>query len=428
MKANGTRRDIFLFCLILSLACSASCATANRDADNAQDYKIIHKVISQPADHADPSGPTLDQHVDILIPDGVPPNAPVFFHFGNETDLTDEHLLRLFRLHGKGFRIIYVQAEHRGYGQSLTQGEDQSVPSYVRVEQALADAHEVAQELKKEYPGPWMVAGWSYGGALVLEFAAKYPDDVEVILCSSGVVDWPFLDYGYDRQVRKTLGDACYKRLARHSKNLEPVELFDANWTEREFLHATIMGVTQFPRLKRLKPAFQMLSFLPTRSFLRVMHRMDNQFGDGEAWRYAQASSARKVAANEVAEGIHNWHAWRYQMCAEIGGFLASEDPEGLFIRKHDDFCEECRELFGEDPPSAVGEWSQRKLLESLAIPIIYVTGGMDPWLSVSVQPDYKIKNGKYFFVPEGRHCPDRDDPELARKILAEMLKRIDGK
>lgn len=428
MKANGTRRDIFLFFLILSLMCAASCATANRGANKARDYKIVHKVISQPVDHADPNGPKLNQHIDILIPEGVPPNAPVFFHFGNETDLTDEHLLRLRRLHGQGFQIIYVQAEHRGYGQSLTQNEDQSVPSYVRVDQVLADAHEVAQELKKEYPGPWMVAGWSYGGALVIEFAARYPEDVEAVLSSSGVVDWPFLDYGYDRQVRKTLGDACYKRLARHSMNLEPEELFDGNWMEREFLHAATMGITQFPRLKRLKPAFQMLSFLPTRPFLRVMHRMDNQFGDGEAWRYAQASAVRKVAANEVAEGIHNWHVWRYQMCAEIGGFLASEDPEGLFIRKHDDFCEECRELFGEDPPSEVGEWSQRKLLESLPVPLIYVTGGMDPWLSVSLQPDYRIKNGKYFFVPEGRHCPDRDDPELAREILSEMLKRIDAK
>jgi pimeloyl-ACP methyl ester carboxylesterase len=408
--------------------CTLSCGK-DTSQDGMQSYRIIHKVIPQPVEHADPSGPKVSQQVDILIPDGVPLDAPVFFHFGNETDLTDAHLLRMRRLHGSGFQVIYVQAEHRGYGQSLTQDEDQSVPAYVRVDQVLADAHEVVHQLKKEYSGPWMAAGWSYGGALVIEFAARYPEDVKVILSSSGVVDWPFLDYGYDRQIRKTLGDACYKRLVRHSKNLKPAQLFDENWMEREFLHTTIMGVTQFPRLKNLKPAFQMLSFLPTRAFLKVLHPMDIRFGDGEAWKYAQASAARRVTGKQVTEGIHNWHAWRYQMCAEIGGFLASEDPAGLFIRTRDDCCEECRALFGEDPHSAEGpEWSQRQELESLPVPLIYVTGGMDPWLSVSLEPDYKIENGRYFFVPEGRHCPDREDPELAREILAEMLKYADAK
>jgi pimeloyl-ACP methyl ester carboxylesterase len=354
----------------------------------------------------------------------VPKDAPVFFHFGNETDATDGHLIRLHRLHGNEFKILYVQAEHRGYGQSLTQDDDQSVPSYVRTDQALADTHEVVQQLKKEYPGPWMAAGWSYGGAMVIEFAARYPHDVKVVLSSCGVVDWPFVDYGYDRQVRKTLGDACYRRLARHSKNLAPKELFDADWKEREFLHATVMGVTQFPNLKKLKPAFKLLSFLPTRAFLSVMHRMDNWFGDGEAWKYAQASADSKVGAKEIAKGIHNWHAWRYQECAELGGFQGSEEPEAIFTRTKEDFCEECRALFGEAPAYATApEWSQRELVESLNVPLVYVTGGMDPWFSVCLEPGYKIKNGKYFFVPEGRHCPDRADPKLAQEILAEMLK-----
>jgi len=353
------RQTIFSIFLVVALACSLSCGSEQ------QDYTIIHKVIAQPVDHARPDGPKLNQHVDILIPDGVPTDAPVFFHFGNESDATDGHLIRLHRLHANKFKILYVQAEHRGYGQSLTQDEDQSVPSYVRIDQALADAHEVVQQLKKEYSGPWMAAGWSYGGALVIEFAARYPDDVKVALSSCGVVDWPFVDYGYDRQVRKTLGDACYKRLARHSQNLAPKQLFDKDWKEREFLHATVMGVTQFPNLKKLKLAFQLLSFLPTRPFLSVMHRMDNWFGDGEAWKYAQASANGNVGAKEVAEGIHNWHAWRYQECAELGGFQGSEEPEAIFTRTKEDFCEECRELFGEEPAYALrngrnGNWLNR--------------------------------------------------------------------
>jgi pimeloyl-ACP methyl ester carboxylesterase len=369
------------------------------------------------------------QHVDILIPEGVPHDAPVFFHLGHERPLADEFLLSLPRLYGDEHKLIYVQAEHRGYGQSLTDDEDQSIPSYVQVDQVLADAHEVVQQLKKEYPGPWMAAGWSYGGALVIEFASKYPDDVEVILCSSGVVDWPFLNYGYDRQVRKTLGNACYKRLARHLQNLEPEELFDANWKEREFLRATVIGATQFPKFKSLKPGFQTLSFLPTRAFLRVMHRMDNMLEDGEAWRFAQGAAAKRVGPEEIAKGIHNWHTWRYQMCTEIDMVFTSEDPEGLLTSSRDDFCEECRELFGEYPPSAAApQWSQRELLKTLQVPLIYVAGDMDPLFSVCLQPGCQMTNGKYFFVPQGRHCPDRDDPELAREVLGEMLKHVSAR
>jgi pimeloyl-ACP methyl ester carboxylesterase len=298
----------------------------------------------------------------------------------------------------------------------------------VQVEQVLDDAHETVRQLKKEYPGPWMAAGWSYGGALVIEFASKYPDDVEVILCSSGVVDWPFLDYDYDRQVRETLGNACYRRLVRHAKNLEPETLFDANWQEREFLRVAVMGMTQFPKMERMKLGFQLLSFLPTPAFLRVLHRMDNRFEDGEAWRFARGVAARRVGPEEVAEGIHNWHTWRYQMCTEFGIVLASEDPEGLFTDTRDDFCEECRELFGENSPCAMGaERSGRQLIETLQVPLIYVAGGRDPLFSVCLEPSCEITNVTYFFVPEGRHAPDRDDPELAREVLSEMLKHVNA-
>jgi pimeloyl-ACP methyl ester carboxylesterase len=425
-KVSGTRLSVFVVSLILLGMCVMSCASAIRRGGEAERNNIIHMSIPQPVDHADPNGPMLLQRVDILIPEGVPHDAPVFFHLGHERPLTDKFLLKLHRLHGEEHKIIYVQAEHRGYGRSLTNDEDQSVPSYVRINQVLADAHEVVQQLKKEYPGPWMAAGWSYGGALIIEFASRYPDDVEAILASSGVVDWPFLDYDFDRQVRKMLGNSCYERLARHMKNLEPEERFDATWQEREFLRAAIIGSTLFPKLKRLQPGLRLLSFLPTGAFLRVMHWADNRFEDGEAWRFAQGAAAKRVGPKEIAAGIHNWHTWHYQLCTELDVTLVSEDPEGLFPHTGDDFCEECRALFGEYPPSAAApQWSPRELVKTLPVPLIYVSGGMDPLFSLCLEPDYKITNGKYFFVPEGGHAPDRDDPKLAREVLSEMLKHV---
>jgi pimeloyl-ACP methyl ester carboxylesterase len=409
-------------------ACLISCARTAGGMEKTEEYVISHRIIKQPVDHANPDGPKLSQHVDVLIPQGAQHDAPVFFNLGNETDLTNEDLLRFYTLHGKRDDIIYVQAEHRGYGQSLTETEDQSVPSYVRIEQVLNDTHAVIHEMQKEFPGPWMAAGWSYGGALVIEFAHRYPQDISVILSSSGTVDWPFLEYGYDRQIKKTLGEACYKRLANHLRRLEPKKPFDDVWLEREFLQATIQGVVQYPSLEKMQPYFKMLTFLPTGVFIRVMHWMDNRFGDGEAWRYARATGAIYIGPQEVAKGLHNWRVWRYQMCEEFGGFLASEDPDGLFTRTFDDYREECRLQFRQDPAYATApeEWSQREMAGNLAVPMVYVTGGMDPWLSVSLEPDFKIREGQYFFVPDGRHCPERNDPELAQQVLHEMLKYVD--
>jgi hypothetical protein len=43
--------------------------------------------------------------------------------------------------------------------------------------------------------------------------------------------------------------------------------------------------------------------------------------------------------------------------------------------------------------------------------------------LGLGLAKDYVIKNGKYFYVPEGQHCPDLDDVVLGRQVIAEMLK-----
>ena len=177
--AKNSIRLLLVVCLCVVLW---SCGGDGKTDDSPANYRIIHKDFLQPVDHSNPDGPKLKQYVDILVPDGAPTDSPVFFNFGNETDLTDDSLLKFYRLHGERNDIIYVQAEHRGYGQSLTEDEDQSVPSYVRTSQAIEDAHAVVAELQQEYNGPWMAAGWSYGGALVIEYSYKNPDDVAVVL------------------------------------------------------------------------------------------------------------------------------------------------------------------------------------------------------------------------------------------------------
>jgi pimeloyl-ACP methyl ester carboxylesterase len=387
-------------------------------------YEIIHKIISQPVDHSNSEGPQFDQHIDILIPEGITNDAPVFFHLGNEQQLDEEKLLLLYDSYGKRNDLIYIQAEHRGYGQSLTADKDQSIPSYVRIKQALADYHNVIQTLKEEYRGPWIAVGYSYGGGLVINFAANYPKDAKVILSSSAVIDWPFVMDTYDHQMRINFGEKLYNGFVKHINNLEPKELFDENWLEREFLIAACHGLAQREELNRVQSAFQDLANLPTEKLLKEIHRIDNELANGEGWQYATSNGKLNLSREEALTGKYTWRVWRYQQCTETGVFEISEKPNGIFTRTYEDFIEECVALFGEEPRVAKGpEWSPRSLLNKLKVPLVYVCGGMDPWKGLCLEPDYVIKNGKYFYYPEGRHCPEKDKRRRGKQVIECLLK-----
>ena len=413
---------LMLLCMLIS--CSSPSGAPQPDRTVTSDYEIIHTSIQQPVDHGNPSGTSFNEEVNVLIPKGAIGSSPVFFILGNEHDITVKELAKFYKDYGSPPDVIFVQAEHRGYGQSITADADQSVPAYVTIDQALADYDSVVQKFKQKYSGPWMAAGHSYGGGLVINFAASYPDDVKVILSSSGVVDWPFMMDAYDRQVRITMGDETYQQLVAHIKNLEPQQLFDHNWMEREFLIAFIHGMTQYGQYKPLLPVFKAFAALPTPSFLGVLHFLDDTVAQKGGWMYAASDAKKTLTHEEAIKGDYGWRVWRYQQCAETGIFEVSAQPGGVFTRSKDDFIAESRALFGSDPKSATAAaWSPRAMLEELTVPMIYVGGGMDPWLGLGLAKDYVIKDGRYFYVPGGQHCPDRDDVALGKQVLTEMLK-----
>jgi pimeloyl-ACP methyl ester carboxylesterase len=413
-----------LMLVSILVSCSGAASTEQPDRIVTADYEIVHTSIQQPVDHNNLSGPSFSEEVNVLIPKGAADSSPVFFILGNEHDITVKELAKFYKDYGSPRDVIFLQAEHRGYGQSITADADQSVPAYVTIDQALADYDSVVQKFKQKYSGPWMAAGHSYGGGLVINFAASYPDDVKVILSSSGVVDWPFTMDTYDRQVRITMGDETYQRLVAHIKNLEPQQLFDSNWMEREFLIAFIHGMTQYGQYKPLLPVFKAFAALPTPSFLGVLHFLDDAVAQKGGWMYAASNAKKTLTHDEAVKGDYGWRVWRYQQCAETGIFELSAQPGGVFTRSKDDFIAESRALFGSDPKSATSAaWSPRAMLEKLTVPMIYVGGGMDPWLGLGLAKDYVIKSGRYFYVPDGQHCPDRDDVTLGKQVLAEMLK-----
>ena len=62
-------------------------------------------------------------------------------------------------------------------------------------------------------------------------------------------------------------------------------------------------------------------------------------------------------------------------------------------------------------------------MLKDLKIPIVYVCGGMNPWRGLYLEPDYRIEYGRYFYYPEGIHCPEKDKLRRGRDVIETLLK-----
>jgi pimeloyl-ACP methyl ester carboxylesterase len=389
------------------------------------DVSISIRTMAQPLDHSTPGSLEFNQEITILKPNHAPKASPVFFILGNESDSTADKLLELYQAYGSPDQVIFIQAEHRGYGQSISSDKDQSTPRYLIIDQALADYHRVITSMKSEFPGPWMAAGYSYGGGLVINFAYSYPDDVRVILASSAVIDWPFFIDEYDRQVKINLGDDLYNRIAGHCAKLTPKQLFDQTWLEREFLTNMVIGVSQYKKYSSLASALNVLSYLPTSTFISVLRRLDSMVADGAGWHTAQAFGKQGLTHDEAMTGKFNWYTWKYQQCRRTGTHWISENPNGVFRRSKSDILKECKFMFGEDPPAANNPpWSPRAMLKDMSVPQVFVIGGKDPWTPLCLEQQPNTENRSYIFEPDGYHCPDRDDPVLGKKVLAEMLKK----
>jgi len=382
------------------------------------------RTMTQPVDHADPNGPSFVQNIYMLIPDDATPASPVFFIVGNEHDVTSDEMIRYYNAYPSAEPMIFIQAEHRGYGQSITEG-DQTNPSYVTIDQALADYHRVVLELRKEFTGPWVAAGYSYGGGLVINYAYSYPDDVDAILSSSGVVDWPFVMDVYDRQVRLNLGSEIYNRIAGHIEALAPDELFDEKWIQREFLTAWVTGMTQYDEYNRYVGLFGLMSRLSTERFLKALHSLDDIIADGKALKYAAANAKTSMTWDEANSGEYTWRVWRYQQATETGVFWITSESDGptIYPRTEEDFVAECEGALGFYPPYVnAAPWSPRDMVRELKVPMVYVIGGKDPWKGICLESDFPINEGTIFTYDDKKHCPERRNAELGAEVLTQLM------
>jgi len=394
--------------------------------DMRTDRKSLFKTewMEQPIDYRNVEAGTFKQQISIFTPKKADVSSPVFFIVGNEGPITDLKMKMLYKAYGSPDDIIFFRIEHRGYGKSITSDQDQTVPTYVTVDNALRDYHRVVTKYKEIYTGPWIAAGYSYGGGLSINYGYKYPDDIVGVLSSSGVVDWSFFMDTYDEQVRINLGNELYAKLMNHTENLRPNNVFDDNWMSRELILAYATGFSQYSGYDFLLPLFKALVKLKTKNFVRILKFLDSVFAQRGAKNYAESNSKLNLSHKEALTNRYSWRYWRWQQFTETGVFWKSSEDKGIYQRTLEDLKQECQLLFKVDPPLLDKSiWNVDVMVEELKIPLIYVNGGKDPWKGVCLRPDFPIKQGKYFYFPEGKHCPDGQKKQYGCQVFTEVRK-----
>lgn len=356
---------------------------------------------------------SFKQQLLVLTPKGANQHSTVFFVLGNETDATKEKLISIYKNYGSPEGTIFMTAEHRGYGESVTD-ESQDIPDYVNADNALTDYHKVISELRRVYQGKWIIAGYSYGGALAIKYAYQYPDSYEVVLSSSAPIYWPQYFNEYGLKVEENLGSEFVGRLSAHFQNLSKQGTLTAQ-RHIELITAVIVGLSQMDSMQYLKPVISGLSYLSTDSFMASLEMLlpDKAY----TWVNGQINTKAPLLAEQ-----RNWYTWKYQQCNELGTFFT-----GLpFSNTEATYIERCQESFGFRPRAVKADnWQLDKLLPQITKPIVVVSGGNDPWLVLGVKPNHTFKNINYIYDEKWFHSPDRSDPDAGKQVFSALIKLL---
>ncbi len=367
--------------------------------------------------------------VKILIPENCAPDPMVIFVTGNEHALFDSLVIKTWENFGARNDTVVIIPEHRGYGRSVTQ-EPQAATDYVTPQLAMADYKRIFDRCKEQFKGKWVVSGVSYGGGLSIAFSATYPDGIDVVHSSSGVVDWPAMMPEYDKGVKEILGPETYEQLCRRVDDLVPERLFDDNWYYREMVYALATGLSQIRRMSdaMLEPLRAVIA-LPTAQFTGALVRLDEKAGRLLS-QYANANRTKVLSPEESASGAFDWRVWRYQQFTSTGTLWAPDSERSIYRNTADDWNRECEELFGfEAPIFGRPSWDVRSLASKVKAPMVITHGAKDPWRRLGLGEDFVFPcGGERIVFKDSFHSPETDEGSGNGIRVMDLILKYAGK
>ncbi len=359
---------------------------------------------------------TFKQQVISLIPDNASADSTVFFILGNEGNATQEKLIAFYEAYGSPKDVIFITAEHRGYGESVTD-ESQNIPDYVSASNAILDFKRVIEDKRTQYKGKWIVAGYSYGGALAIAYAQQFPETFDVALSSSGPINWPFYIPEYTEKVHENLSPEFISRLSKHGQNLLLDNVNSETEKRIELLNGVVAGLSQYKSQQIMSPVISSLSHLSTGTFFNSLETIM----PAPAFNWVIARTSNEAPTEPTVRG---WYTWMYQQCNELGTFFV----EAPFTYTKQNHIDKCEQNFKNKPKYLTRDkWDLAAKLSQIKKPIVVVSGGKDPWINLGVKPNHNFSNIQYLYSDDWFHCPDVFNPEAGKLTFELLMKNIEG-
>jgi hypothetical protein len=172
-------------------------------------YRAFVLAYRQPADHGDPDGVTFEQRMTLLHRDA---DAPLVLQLSGYWINTEKLALREVATMTAANQLT---VEHRFFPPSRPSPANWGT---LKIAQAAADNHRIAEALRPLYPGPWLASGGSKGGMAALYYRRFFPDDVDATIAyvaphSDGILDPRYL--GFVEQLGAKGCGAALKSLQR---------------------------------------------------------------------------------------------------------------------------------------------------------------------------------------------------------------------
>ena len=196
-------------------------------------------LVTQPVDHAHPSGATFQQRV-LIRSRGV----------GRPTTL-DSTGYGLFGSTPRDNEISFLLAgnviavEHRYYEGSVPSPAD---PRYLTIRQAAADHHRIVQLLRPIFTGAWISTGGSKGGMTSIYHRRYYPGDVDATVAYVAPQSYTTDDPRYGLFLEHVGSAACRQRILDTQRmfldrRAELMPIFEAQAADDGFTYDQVGGL-----------------------------------------------------------------------------------------------------------------------------------------------------------------------------------------
>ena len=316
----------------------------------------------------------------------------------------------------------FIHVEHRYFGESVPESMDYS---YLTIEQAAKDHHQIIESLKALYKGNWISTGISKGGQASIFHRSFFPGDVDVTIPYVAPVNLAqedqrlidFLDQVGTPECRKAVLDYQRDLLTNYDSSLEA---FKTRIAEQKI---------EFPM--SLERAFE-LSVL------------EFEFA---YWQWTGGENCELIPGHDAGTSdrieylfqidapgffttasIDYFFPFFYQAYAELGMYGYSVDSLEGYLREYKSYVNNYHTFIPEDMSVEYHPETLQKVNRFLLEEgnhFIYIYGENDAWSATAFHPDTKKTDAIAIFKKDGSHFTRINNlSEKQKELVFEKLEQ----